>query len=94
MELPKTTKKSDGFEVEVIIMPLKTKPESFTPDTAFMVGEAPGLKNFFIGCGMNSVGIQSAGFGYNHIYFLSIPSSFSNSLRISSMISGAPSGSG
>ncbi|MBW2657318.1 MAG: GcvT family protein, partial [Deltaproteobacteria bacterium] len=40
---------------------LSVVPESFTPDTAFMVGEAPGLKNFFIGCGMNSVGIQSAG---------------------------------
>jgi 4-methylaminobutanoate oxidase (formaldehyde-forming) len=36
-------------------------PESFTPDTAFMLGEAPGVKNFFVGCGMNSVGIQSAG---------------------------------
>jgi 4-methylaminobutanoate oxidase (formaldehyde-forming) len=40
---------------------LSVVPESFTPDTAFMVGETPGLKNFFIGCGMNSVGIQSAG---------------------------------
>jgi glycine cleavage system T protein len=40
---------------------LSVVPESFTPDTAFMVGEAPGVKNFFIGCGMNSVGIQSAG---------------------------------
>lgn len=40
---------------------LSVVPESFTPDTAFMMGEAPGLQNFFIGCGMNSVGIQSAG---------------------------------
>ena len=40
---------------------LSIVPESFTPDTAFMVGEAPGVKNFFVGCGMNSVGIQSAG---------------------------------
>ncbi|MGD8285437.1 MAG: FAD-dependent oxidoreductase [Desulfobacterales bacterium] len=40
---------------------LSVVPESFTPDTAFMTGEAPGVKNFFIGCGMNSVGIQSAG---------------------------------
>jgi len=40
---------------------LSVVPESFTPDTAFMVGEAPGVKNFFVGCGMNSVGIQSAG---------------------------------
>ncbi len=38
--------------------------ESFTPDNAFMVGEAPGVKNFFVGCGMNSVGIAgSAGVG-------------------------------
>jgi 4-methylaminobutanoate oxidase (formaldehyde-forming) len=40
---------------------LSIVPESFTPDTVFMVGEAPGVKNFFVGCGMNSVGIQSAG---------------------------------
>ncbi len=40
---------------------LSVVPESFTPDTAFMIGEAPGVKNFFVGCGMNSVGIQSAG---------------------------------
>ena len=39
---------------------LSVVPESFTPDCAFMVGEAPGVKNFFVGCGMNSVGIQSA----------------------------------
>lgn len=40
---------------------LSVVPESFTPDTAFMIGEAPGLKNFYVACGMNSVGIQSAG---------------------------------
>lgn len=34
--------------------------ESFTPDNAFMVGEAPFVKNLFIGCGMNSVGIAGA----------------------------------
>lgn len=39
---------------------LSVVPESFTPDTAFMIGEAPGVKNFFVACGMNSVGIQSA----------------------------------
>ena len=39
---------------------LSVVPESFTPDTAFMIGEAPGIKNFFVACGMNSVGIQSA----------------------------------
>ena len=39
---------------------LSVVPESFTPDTAFMMGAAPGVKNFFVACGMNSVGIQSA----------------------------------
>jgi 4-methylaminobutanoate oxidase (formaldehyde-forming) len=39
---------------------LAVVPESFTPDNAFMVGEAPGVRNFFVGCGMNSVGIASA----------------------------------
>jgi 4-methylaminobutanoate oxidase (formaldehyde-forming) len=39
---------------------LSNVPESFTPDNAFMVGEAPGIRNFFVGCGMNSVGIASA----------------------------------
>jgi glycine cleavage system T protein len=40
---------------------LTVVPESFTPDNAYMLGEAPGLKNFFVACGMNSVGIASAG---------------------------------
>lgn len=40
---------------------LTTVPESFTPDTSYMLGEAPGVKNFFVACGMNSVGITSAG---------------------------------
>ncbi len=39
---------------------LSVVPESFTPDTAFMIGAAPDVKNFFVACGMNSVGIQSA----------------------------------
>ncbi|KAF1077475.1 FAD-dependent oxidoreductase [Halodesulfovibrio sp. MK-HDV] len=43
---------------------LEVVPESFTPDNAFMLGEAPHVKNLFIGCGMNSVGIaSSAGVG-------------------------------
>jgi len=43
---------------------LEVCAESFTPDNAFMVGEVPGVKNFFVGCGMNSVGIAgSAGTG-------------------------------
>lgn len=49
---------------EAEIRHLAVCAESFTPDNAFMVGEAPGIKNFFVGCGMNSVGIaSSAGVG-------------------------------
>jgi 4-methylaminobutanoate oxidase (formaldehyde-forming) len=36
-------------------------PESFTPDNQFILGEAPELRNFFVGTGFNSVGIASAG---------------------------------
>jgi 4-methylaminobutanoate oxidase (formaldehyde-forming) len=36
-------------------------PESFTPDDRYLLGEAPELRNFFVACGFNSVGIQSAG---------------------------------
>ena len=36
-------------------------PESFTPDDRYHVGEAPEVKNFFVGAGFNSIGIQSAG---------------------------------
>jgi len=36
-------------------------PESFTPDDAYHLGEAPELKNFFVCAGFNSVGIQSSG---------------------------------
>ncbi|GAC1520151.1 MAG: FAD-dependent oxidoreductase [Marmoricola sp.] len=36
-------------------------PESFTPDNQFLLGEAPELDGFFLGCGFNSVGIASAG---------------------------------
>lgn len=35
-------------------------PESFTPDDMLQLGEAPGLRGFFMACGLNSVGIQSA----------------------------------
>ena len=45
----------------VQIRHLTVVPESFTPDTAYMVGEAPGRKNYYVACGMNSVGIASAG---------------------------------
>ncbi len=36
-------------------------PESFTPDGNYIMGEAPGLKGFFVGAGFNSVGIASSG---------------------------------
>ncbi len=36
-------------------------PESFTPDNQFVMGEAPGLRGYFVGAGFNSVGIASAG---------------------------------
>ncbi len=36
-------------------------PESFTPDNNYLLGEAPNLKNFFVGAGFNSMGIASAG---------------------------------
>ena len=39
-------------------------PESFTPDNRFIIGEAPELRNFFVGAGFNSQGILSgAGVG-------------------------------
>ena len=38
-------------------------PESFTPDDQMQLGEAPGLKGFFVAAGANSVGIQ-CGPGY------------------------------
>jgi 4-methylaminobutanoate oxidase (formaldehyde-forming) len=36
-------------------------PESFTPDGNFILGRAPELDNFFLGCGFNAFGIASAG---------------------------------
>ena len=36
-------------------------PESFTPDDQFHLGEAAGLRGYFVAAGLNSVGIQSAG---------------------------------
>jgi 4-methylaminobutanoate oxidase (formaldehyde-forming) len=36
-------------------------PESFTPDLAPIVGEAPELDNYFVAAGMNSVGILTGG---------------------------------
>ena len=36
-------------------------PESFTPDTNTLLGEVPEIKNFFVSCGLNSIGIGSGG---------------------------------
>ena len=36
-------------------------PESFTPDDRYLLGETPELPGFFVACGFNSVGVQSAG---------------------------------
>ena len=36
-------------------------PESFTPDGSFLLGEAAETRGLFLGCGMNSVGVATAG---------------------------------
>ncbi len=36
-------------------------PESFTPDGNFILGEAPEIRNFFVGAGFNAFGIASGG---------------------------------
>ncbi|MEM9781961.1 MAG: FAD-dependent oxidoreductase, partial [Pseudomonadota bacterium] len=36
-------------------------PESFTPDDAYHLGQAPEMDNFWVAAGFNSIGIQSAG---------------------------------
>jgi len=36
-------------------------PESFTPDLLPVVGEAPGIENYFVAAGLNSVGILTGG---------------------------------
>ncbi|MFO1217276.1 MAG: FAD-dependent oxidoreductase [Burkholderiaceae bacterium] len=36
-------------------------PESFTPDGNFIIGEAPGLRHYFVCAGFNSAGIANSG---------------------------------
>ena len=36
-------------------------PESFTPDSNFLLGEIEEIKNFYVCCGFNSIGIGSSG---------------------------------
>ncbi|SFE20363.1 GcvT family protein [Roseovarius indicus] len=43
------------------IKQLVNGPESFTPDGNFIIGEAPELKNFFVGAGFNAYGIAAGG---------------------------------
>ncbi len=43
------------------IKQLLNGPESFTPDGNFILGEAPEVRNIFVGAGFNAFGIASAG---------------------------------
>ncbi len=45
----------------VEVKSLLNGPESFTPDGAFLLGEAAETRGLFLGCGMNSVGIATGG---------------------------------
>ncbi|MEZ5652974.1 MAG: FAD-dependent oxidoreductase [Burkholderiaceae bacterium] len=36
-------------------------PESFTPDNQYLLGETAEVRDLFVACGFNSIGIQSAG---------------------------------
>jgi len=46
---------------EAGVKTLTNGPESFTPDGNFILGEAPEVRNFFVGAGFNAFGIASAG---------------------------------
>lgn len=43
------------------IKSLVNGPESFTPDGNFILGEAPEVRNFFVGAGFNAFGIAAGG---------------------------------
>ena len=47
--------------VDTGIKQLTNGPESFTPDGNFILGEAPELRNFFVGAGFNAFGIAAGG---------------------------------
>lgn len=49
-----------AFE-NVGVKDLVNGPESFTPDGNFILGEAPELKNFYVGAGFNAYGIAAGG---------------------------------
>ena len=46
---------------EVGLRKLFCGPESFTPDLAPVVGEAPEVRNYFVAAGLNSIGILTGG---------------------------------
>lgn len=46
---------------DVGVKQLTNGPESFTPDGNFILGEAPEVRNFYVGAGFNAFGIASAG---------------------------------
>jgi glycine cleavage system aminomethyltransferase T/glycine/D-amino acid oxidase-like deaminating enzyme len=47
--------------LETGIKSLFCGPESFTPDLAPIIGEAPELRNYFVAAGLNSIGILTGG---------------------------------
>ena len=46
---------------EAGVKQLVNGPESFTPDGSFILGEAPELRGFYVGCGFNAFGIAAGG---------------------------------
>ena len=46
---------------EVGIQTFFNGPESFTPDDRYLLGETPEVRDLFVACGLNSIGIQSSG---------------------------------
>jgi 4-methylaminobutanoate oxidase (formaldehyde-forming) len=46
---------------DLIIEKYFSGPESFTPDSNFLLGETEEIKNFYVCCGFNSIGIGSGG---------------------------------
>jgi len=49
------------ISLEVGVRKFFCGPESFTPDLAPVVGEAPELRNYFVAAGLNSIGIITGG---------------------------------
>jgi len=58
--LEKSMKRFPVLE-EIGIRKFFAGPESFTPDTNSLLGEVPEVKNLFVSCGLNSIGIGSGG---------------------------------